>query len=288
MESEISIRKAPAGHRKGRAVRRPALAGVLIAAGLLPSATGAAPAAVEKARPADDAAEMVGVNTHLVYADTDLRHRVRSIVKPRLIELGRPLHPRLGHDRAAIRRAVPGPRAPRDRALLINWDPGPAARDAVKALNDHPSRPVAMVEPSNERDCERINDWRRLGARLPEGDVEELQERPRHRRHPCPRPLLLQPPGQSRRARPGVPDASEYMDRGNLHDYSGRATEGPRGAGWGIDLDQAIGEYRKLAGAKPLVSTETGYKMSGPSGTTPWCPSARRRSTCPACSSRTC
>lgn len=237
---------------------------VAIAAALTTVGAGVAAAAVEKARPADDASEMVGVNTHLVYAGTAYDTGFESIVKPRLIELGvRYIRDWVTTDPRYVERY-------RDlarygiRALLINWDPGPAARDAVKALNDHPLRPVAMVEPANERDCERLNDWAAWLRDFQKAMWQSYKSDPATADIPVLGPSLCNTRDSPAVLARAFPDASQYMDRGNLHDYSGRATEGSRGGGWGIDLDQAIGEYRKLAGAKPLVSTETGYKMSGP------------------------
>jgi hypothetical protein len=235
-----------------------------VLAGVLAVGNGAALAAIEQARPSDEAAEMVGVNTHLVYKDKIYDTGYESIVKPRLIESGiRYIRDWVTTEPRYVARYQELARYG-IRALLINWDPGPAARDAVKALNENPPRPVAMVEPFNERDCDRTSDWRPVVRDFQKAMWQSYKSDPATADIP-----VLGPSFCNTRDSPGslakvFPDAAEYMDRGNLHDYSGRATEGSRGGGWGIDLDRAIAEYRKLAGSKPLVSSETGYKMSGP------------------------
>jgi hypothetical protein len=150
---------AKPARRKGARSAARQWPGVLVLASVLGVGNGAALAAIEKARPSDEAAEMVGV-THLVYTDKIYDTGYESIIKPRLIESGIryirdwvTTEPRyVARYRELARHGI--------RALLINWDPGPAARDAVKALNEDPSRPVAMVEPFNERDCDRRSDWR--------------------------------------------------------------------------------------------------------------------------------
>jgi hypothetical protein len=234
-----------------------------VLAGVLGVGNGAALAAIEKARPSDEAAEMVGVNTHLVYTDKIYDTGYESIIKPRLIESGIryirdwvTTEPRyVARYQELARHGI--------RALLINWDPGPTARDAVKALNEDPSRPVAMVEPFNERDCDRESDWRPILRDFQKAMWNSYKSDPATADIPVLGPSFCNTRDSPRRLAKVFPDAAEYMDRGNLHDCSGRATEGSRGGGWGINLDRAIAEYRKLAGPKPLVSSETGYMMSG-------------------------
>jgi hypothetical protein len=237
---------------------------VLVGAAAPWLASAVALAAPERARPADDAAELVGVNTHLVYNGTVYDTAYETIVKPRLLELGAryirdwvttdPKHIARYHELA--RHGV--------RSLLINWDPGPAARDAVRALNGDPSRPVAMVEPANERDCDRKRDWAPTMRDFQKAMWQSYKSDPATADIPVLGPSFCNTRDSPLMLARVFPDAAQYMDRGNLHDYSGRAPELSRGGGWGIDVNRAIAEYRKLAGAKPLVSSETGYKMSEP------------------------
>ena len=230
-----------------------------------------AEAAGEKARMADSAADMVGVNTHISYRGTVYDTGFDAIVRPRLLELGvRHIRDNPGTWRDALVRSRFIDLA-RDgvRTLMINWPERGSGRDYVEALNEQAGfKVVEAVEPPNERD----GTWRwfdfgpRWATRM-RAFVAEMY--PAYKGSPAAVDLpVLGPAFANTRDSPReyaevFPEARLHMDVGNLHDYSGLHPESPRGGGWGISVRDAVEEYRLLAGRKALWVTENGYKMSG-------------------------
>ena len=229
------------------------VAAVVIASGL----AGPAYAKLVKAIMSDRAADMIGVNTHLNYRDTPYYSRYEDIIKPRLIELGvrhirdNPSNEKLVKDRYAelARNGV--------RLLLINWDQ-PRGYEYAKSLNtDYGIKVVEAVEPPNEKDNwtgkmkSHITEMRRLYKQ--DSATSDI--------------VILGPSYANTRNSPGNfakfwPDAIDYFDKGNTHDYCGTYPEGSRGGGWGFALDNALAEYKKLCGDKAIWATENGYKNS--------------------------
>ena len=217
----------------------------------------------EKARRADDAAEMVGVNTHINYRGSVYDTRYQDIIKPRLLELG-------------VRHIRDNPGGPQDigikqrfvelrtagiKLLLINWQLSDL--QYVKSLNAMAGmKVVEAVEPPNERDVSG-NQW--------EGKLRSLMLRmyPAYKNDPSTSYIkVLGPSFADTRSGPGrfaavMPNAGDYLDAGNLHNYSGVSPSSDLAGGWGMSLPEALGRYRSVAGAKALQVTENGYIMSG-------------------------
>ena len=219
--------------------------------------TGTADAGPVKAIMADKAADMVGVNTHLNYRDTPYYSRYEDLIKPRLSELGvrhirdNPSNEKLVKDRYAelAKNGI--------KLLLINWDQ-PRGYEYAKSLNtDSGVKVVEAVEPPNEKD-----DWR---DRMKDHIAEMWRL---YKQDPATSDILILGPSYANtRNSPGSfvkfwPEAANYMDKGNTHDYCGTYPEGPRGGGWGFGLDDALAEYKKLCSDKPIWATENGYKNS--------------------------
>ena len=212
---------------------------------------------------ADKAADMVGVNTHLNFRGTIYDRHYADIVKPRLIELG-------------VRHIRDSPGDPQDttiknryielgragiHTLMINWTY--ADQLYVRSINEQAgSRVVDSVEPPNERDVSG-GDWK---TKLRQFMVHMY---PAYKNDPATSNIkILGPSFANTRDAPGqfaaaMPNASDYMDSGNLHNYSGVQPEGNLGGGWGIPLRDSFGRYRSLSDDKPLQVTENGYIMSG-------------------------
>ncbi|MHC4743534.1 MAG: hypothetical protein ACYS8Z_16595, partial [Planctomycetota bacterium] len=205
---------------------------------------------------ADKAADMVGVNTHLNYRDTPYYSHY-EVIKSRLIELGvrhirdNPSNEQKVKDRYAdlAKNGI--------RLLLINSEQ-PKGFEYAKSLNsDYRLKVVEAVEPPNEKD-----DWRDKMKK------HMIEMRRLYSRDPATSDILILGPSYANtRNSPGNfakfwPDAVNYFDRGNTHNYCGTYPEGPRGGGWGFALDDALAEYKKLCGDKPIWVTENGYKNS--------------------------
>ena len=220
-------------------------------------------AAGEQAVMADKAADMVGVNTHLNYRGSIYDRHYADIVKPRLIELG-------------VRHIRDSPGDPRDteiknryielgrkgiHTLMINATY--ADQLYVRSINEQAgSRVIDSVEPPNERDLSG-GDWK---SKLRQFMIHMY---PAYKNDPATKDIKVLGPsfGNTRDAprqfAAAMPNASNYMDAGNLHDYSGVQPEGKLGGGWGIALRDSLSRYRSLADDKPLQVTENGYIMSG-------------------------
>ena len=225
----------------------------LISTGLV----GSVSAKPVKAIISDRAADMVGVNTHLNYRDTPYYSHYEDIIKPRLIELGvrhirdNPSNEKLVKDRYAelAKNGI--------RLLLINWYQPKGLRYAKSLNTGYGVKVVEAVEPPNEKD-----DWR---DRMKD-HITEMRRL--YKQDPATSDILILGPSYANtRNSPGNfakfwPEASNYFDRGNSHDYCGTYPEGPRGGGWGFALDNAMAEYKKLCRDKPIWVTENGYKMS--------------------------
>lgn len=214
----------------------------------------------------NQAADAVGVNTHLNYANTVYYTHYADIIKPRLAELG------IKHIRDHFGDSVVNNRYAElahkfdIKLLALNNDGGndlAAVRDEVIRLNAiNPEKPVVeMIEAANERDNGWKQDWDRLCTYLKnfnkifKADINTASL-----------PLVGASFANTRNSAVEFGkfcvDAQATMDLGNLHAYSGLFPESPFAGGWGISFPQAVKNYRAIAGNKPIIETESGYKMS--------------------------
>ncbi len=228
------------------------------------AASASAPAsAAENAIAADRAADLVGVNTHVGYRGQIYDFAWASIIRPRLLELGArhirdtPGDPGdLGIKQRYAELAKAG-----IRTLLINYQT--IDKDYVTSTNAlGGTRVIEAVEPPNERD-NRGDGW--------EANLRSFMTwmYPAYRGDPATQAItVLGPSFADTRNSPlslasTFPGASNYLDYGNLHDYSGLFPESPQAGGWGVSLPAAFETYGRISATKPLWVTENGYKMSG-------------------------
>jgi hypothetical protein len=211
------------------------------------------------------AADAVGVNTHLNFGNTLYASRYSDIIKPRLIELGtKHIRDHFGNE-SINARYVDLAHNYGIKLLLIDKDNGrdiAATRDEVKRLNGlDPTKPVVdLVEPANERDNGWKKDWARLCIYTKDfytifkGDQSTSAI-----------PVLGASFANTRNSAvdfsKACVNASDAIDEGNLHAYSGLYPESPHAGGWGISFEQAIANYRMLIQNKPMIESESGYKM---------------------------
>ncbi len=222
----------------------PILLGVLVmAASSFCVAQDAKPASV---RSADAFVDSIGVNVHLGYTDTIYRH-YDEIIRPRLKELGiRHIRDGLRPDRKDVIAKLNDLAGLGIRSILI-VSPEEAVEIATAA-----SASVWAVEGQNEPDNKR-KDWVE-----PARQQQELLYRTIHRNPQTARLPVVVPGMANTRDSPGrFGSLVNVLDYGNTHSYPGGLP--PTSGGWGIRLDRAISECRKVCGEKPIVATETGY-----------------------------
>lgn len=247
------------------AARRLLLAAALA---LLPSS---APfAAPQPAWPADSVADMVGVNTHISYPGTAYDTGYARIIKPRLLELG-------------VRHIRDNPGQPleqwvRDRyidlarsgvrLLLINYpDRGLGYAKQLIAQGGGTSV-VEAVEPMNERDIPQrwfncTPNWQACIRGYILETRQDFKADPVTAALPFIGPSFANTRDSALSLAGTWSGAGAFMDRGNLHDYSGLWPESPQGAGWGISVGDAIDRFETLSGTDAMWVTENGFKLSG-------------------------
>jgi hypothetical protein len=230
-----------------------------------------ADAAPVKAEMADRIVDMIGVNTHVGFRGTIYDTGFATIVKPRLLELGvRHIRDSPGPAGDALVKGRYVDLAQNGiRVLMINWPERGQGQDYVKELDAAAGFPVVeAVEPPNERDITwRYDDF---GPEWP-GRLRDYMQAmyPAYKGDPATAGITVLGPSfantrdSALRLAGEFPGATAYMAAGNLHDYSGLNPENPRAGGWGLALTASLQRYRSLAGAKPLWTTENGYKQSG-------------------------
>ena len=205
----------------------------------------------EDARSADAFVDFIGVNTHLGYSDTTYRD-YEGIIKPRLLELG-VRHIRDGTFNESVlqkylelgrngirvlfitdsRRAVE--RAKRLRPALF----------AVEGVNEPDTKPgwVPRIREEQERLYSAIK-----------GDPETKDI-----------PVVVSSLANIRNSPGELGDVTAFLDFGNIHPYA--AGQPPsRHWGWGLSMQRALAEARKVSTSKPLLVTECGYhnKVNNP------------------------
>jgi hypothetical protein len=216
------------------------------------------------ARPADSAASVPGINTHINYLRSTYAKSFSTITKPRLIELGvRYIRDNPGgpSDRVTKGRFIELARA--GITVLFAASDTDDRLSYVKALNGSGVRVVDAVEPPNERD----NAW---GSAMPSRMRDcMISLYTRYRADAATRGITILGPSfantrdSANKLRAYFPTAANYMTVGNAHSYpGGREPDGRYGGGWGITLADALARQR-MGSSKPVWASECGYKLSG-------------------------
>lgn len=212
----------------------------------------------------DFAADIVGINTHINYPGTVYDRAYGSIIKPRLLELG-VRHIRDNPGNGVFRERFIDLARSGIRALLVNANRG--HKDYVKSINSAVPglQVVDAVEPPNESDNHSL-----MGPGGEDIRTATMNLWNDYKSDPALQNIIIAGPSFARtnssaQALAGrFPDAQNFMDVGNVHNYPGGTyPEGPGGGGWGINMQESLRRYASLSGTKPIWSTETGYKMSG-------------------------
>ncbi|HEY5913828.1 MAG TPA: hypothetical protein VJA21_24835 [Verrucomicrobiae bacterium] len=199
----------------------------------------------ESARSADAFVDFVGVNTHVGYSDTTYGD-YDGILKPRLLELG-VRHIRDGTFNNDVLRKYLDLGNHGIRLLLIT--DSKRAVDKARSLGSM----LFAIEGVNEPDA-RKGDWilrtqeeqRRLYATL-KGDASTKDL-----------PVVVSSLANLRDSPGKLGDLSPYLDFGNMHPYAA-SQPASRHWGWGLSMERAIAEARKVSGDKPILATECGY-----------------------------
>jgi hypothetical protein len=199
----------------------------------------------ENARPAADFVDFLGVNTHLGYNDTPYRDYDR-IIKPRLLELGIH-HIRDGTFSGDVLRKYLDLGTHGIRVLLIA--DSSSAVERAKKLG-----PVLFaIEGVNEPDG-RKGDWapriRREQRKLYEAIKQDAATR-----HV---PVVVSSLANLRDSPGQLGDLTAFLDFGNMHPYAA-GNPPSRHWGWGLSMERAIAEARKVSREKPILVTECGY-----------------------------
>lgn len=212
------------------------------------------------------AAEAIGVNTHLNFMGTVYDVHYEDIIKPRLVELGtKHIRDHFGNEKINS-RFVELAHAYDIKLLILNNDVGNDMADTkaeVKRLNQiNPDKPVVdLIEAANERDNGWKQDWTKLGDYI-HSFWKIYKEDPQTVSIPLVGPSFANTRESAIHLAENCKNASQTMDLGNLHAYSGLFPESPIAGGWGISFAKAIESYRSLCGDKPIIETESGYKNS--------------------------
>jgi hypothetical protein len=218
-----------------------------------------------KATMSNLAADAVGVNTHLNFTSTLYYSHYEDIIKPRLIKLGvKHIRDHFG-DEKTQGRYVELAHKYGIKLLLINNDDGTDLVDVkneVKRLNalDTVKPVVDLIEPSNERDVGWKKDWGKMVAYL-------ACYRDVFKGDPATASIPLLGPSFADTKNSAVAlskvDSTVFrtMDIANLHAYSGVYPESPFAGGWGISFVSALEGYKTISGDKPVIESESGYKM---------------------------
>ena len=204
-----------------------------------------ATANAESARPADAFVDFFGVNTHLGYYDTAYRD-YEAIVKPRLLELGvRHIRDGTFNDDVLRKYLDLGQHGIR---LLFITDSKRAVERARKL------RPVLFaIEGVNEPDG-RKDDW---VARI-RAEQQNLYEAIKGDPATRDLPVAVSSLANLRDSPAKLGDLTPYLDFGNVHPYAA-GNPPSRHWGWGLSMEKAIDEARKVSADKSILVTECGY-----------------------------
>lgn len=232
-----------------------------------PAAAGPSVTAPVAARPADAVVDSFGVNIHLHHTDSVYYSHYDSVIRPRLVELGvrhvrdgAQTYPGIGPDSFFYQRC-------RDLAAhgirfdlitgMDTWWGDPTDYSMLDDVYSWCDGAVDSFEGVNEPDRQGVPNWvdviRDAQPRL--WDTVKNNPAIRH-------VAVVGPSVTSEEAATELGDLSGWLDHGNIHNYlSGR---NPETTGWGAG---GYGSLRynltyvaaPVSGAKPVVSTETGY-----------------------------
>jgi hypothetical protein len=215
------------------------LALVLVSHALAPTSE------AEPARAADAFVDFIGVNTHLGYGDTAYSN-YEGIVKPRLLELG-VRHIRDGTFNDDVLRKYLDLGAHGIRVLLIT-DSTHAVERAQKLHST-----LFAVEGVNEPDA-RGGEWvSRIRA-----EQQRLYEAVKGNPSTKDVPVLVSSLANLRDSPAKLGDLTGRLDFGNMHPYAAGHPPSQHW-GWGLSMEKAVAEGRKVSGDKPIVVTECGY-----------------------------
>lgn len=202
---------------------------------------------VVKPRKAGDFVNSIGVNTHFGYYDTTYG-KYEQILKPRLLELG-VKHIRDGtYNQDVVRKYREVGQAGIRLLLITSSD---RAVSQAKAIGDM----LWGVEAVNEPDMRRYEGgWVKFACR----EQQNLYQAIRQDSELNHIPVVGLSLANIRRSPSELGDISQWMDYGGMHPYA--AGEYPsKHWGWGMSMESALGEARKVSGDKPLLVTECGY-----------------------------
>ncbi|MGA2657527.1 MAG: hypothetical protein ABSH34_08405 [Verrucomicrobiota bacterium] len=188
--------------------------------------------------------DFVGVNTHLGYYDTPCRD-YEGILKPRLLELG-VRHIRDGTFNDDVLRKYLDLGQHGIRLLFIT-----GSREAVERARK--LKPMLFaIEGPNEPDG-RGADW---VSRIRE-EQQKLYAAVRGDPGTKDLPVAVSSLANLRDSPGKLGDLTPYFDFGNMHPYAA-GNPSSRHWGWGLSMERAIAEARKVSGDKPILVTECG------------------------------
>ena len=205
----------------------------------------------EDARSADAFVEFIGVNTHLGYSDTTYRD-FEGIIKPRLLELG-VRHIRDGTFSESVLQKYLELGRHGIRVLFIT----DSRRAVERAQRLRPA--LLAIEGMNEPDTKP--GW---VPRLRE-EQQRLYAAVKGNPATADLPVVVSSLANIRNSPGELGDLSAVLDFGNMHPYA--AGQPPsRHWGWGLSMERALTEARKVSAGKPLFVTECGYhnKVNNP------------------------
>lgn len=208
----------------------------------------------ERAREADEFINSIGINVHLHYNDTAYG-QYEAIIKPRLRDLG------LRHLRDGIVLGRPDKEAMMRELESLGFefqliaDPRAASvSEAAEFVKKFPS--VKLVEGPNEPDLNLGPDWAELALRYQQQLYNLLKTDPATSRINVLAPSLAIDGSFDR-----LGNISPWIDYANLHNYYGGRNPGT--PGWGDNgygsITWQLGQARKIAQNKPVISSETGW-----------------------------
>lgn len=205
----------------------------------------------ENARSADAFVDFIGVNTHLGYSDTTYRD-FEGIIKPRLLELG-VRHIRDGTFSESVLQKYLELGRHGIRVLFIT----DSRRAVERAQRLRPA--LLAIEGMNEPDTKP--GW---VPRLRE-EQQRLYAAVKGNPATADLPVVVSSLANIRNSPGELGDLSAVLDFGNMHPYA--AGQPPsRHWGWGLSMERALTEARKVSAGKPLFVTECGYhnKVNNP------------------------
>ncbi len=202
-------------------------------------------AEAEKARSADAFVDFVGVNTHVGYSDTTYAD-YEGILKPRLLELG-VRHIRDGTFNAEVLRKYLD-LGKHDIKLLLITD---SKRVVEKTHSLGPM--LFAIEGVTEPDTRR-EEW----VVRTQHEQRKLYEAVKSDATTKDLPVVVSSLANLRDSPGKLGDLSPFLDFGNMHPYAA-GNPPSRHWGWGLSMERAIAEARKVSGDKPILVTECGY-----------------------------